>query len=123
MSTLNYIATRADDEKVGRLGYYLPWSVVSATLSAIAAGLVSTFVPTSSTGTWVGYSLLAGIARGCGAQMVCSSKFVVIIANRSPAARSCYAVPPETRAEFDRYVGLSFLPDVRCRIIPCLCAD
>lgn len=60
---------------MGKLGYYLPWSIASGAIVAIAAGLVSTFTPDTSTAKWVGYQFLAGIGRGCGLQMV--SPFLV----------------------------------------------
>jgi hypothetical protein len=55
---------------VGKLGYYLPWSLASAVLVAIASGLMSTFTPDTPTAKWVGYQILVGIGRGCGLQMV-----------------------------------------------------
>ncbi|KAL3426835.1 efflux pump [Phlyctema vagabunda] len=54
---------------VGKLGYYLPWTVTSAILIAIASGLLSTLTPHTSTSKWIGYQLLAGFGRGCGMQM------------------------------------------------------
>ena len=39
-------------------------------LTAIGKGLISTLTPTTSTGTWIGYQILAGAGRGCGMQMV-----------------------------------------------------
>ncbi|KAL9125225.1 MAG: hypothetical protein Q9175_008117 [Cornicularia normoerica] len=54
---------------VGRLGYYLPWAIASGVLTSIGTGLISTFTPTTSTGTWIGYQILAGAGRGCGIQM------------------------------------------------------
>lgn len=54
---------------VGRLGYYLPWSIASGILTSLGTGLISTFTPTTSTGTWIGYQILAGAGRGCGMQM------------------------------------------------------
>ena len=54
---------------VGKLGYYLPWSVASGAIVAIGSGLISTFTPQTSTAKWVGYQFLAGIGRGCGMQM------------------------------------------------------
>jgi hypothetical protein len=54
---------------VGKLGYYLPWSVASGAIVAIGSGLISTFTPQTSVAKWVGYQFLAGIGRGCGIQM------------------------------------------------------
>lgn len=58
-----------DGFPVGRLGYYLPWAMASGVLTSIGTGLISTFTPTTSTGTWIGYQILAGAGRGCGIQM------------------------------------------------------
>jgi hypothetical protein len=62
---------------VGKMGYYLSWSVASAVIVATASGLIATFTPHSATVKWVMYQLLAGIGRGCGLQMV-SSVFLII---------------------------------------------
>ena len=56
---------------VGRLGYYLPWSVASGVLLSISSGLFTTFTPQTSTRNWVGYQILGGFGRGAGIQMVC----------------------------------------------------
>jgi len=55
---------------VGKLGYYLPWSVASAVIVSIVAGLMFTLKPDTSTAKWIGYQILAGLGRGCGLQMV-----------------------------------------------------
>ncbi|KAF2120200.1 major facilitator superfamily transporter [Lophiotrema nucula] len=54
---------------VGKLGHYLPWSVASAIIVAVGSGLMSTLTPHSGAARWIGYQLLAGIGRGCGATM------------------------------------------------------
>ncbi|KAF2276866.1 efflux pump protein [Westerdykella ornata] len=54
---------------VSKLGYYLPWSLFSGVLTAIGNGLVSTFSPTTSTATWIGYQILLGAGRGAGMQI------------------------------------------------------
>ncbi|KAF2188862.1 efflux pump [Zopfia rhizophila CBS 207.26] len=54
---------------VGKLGYYTPWAAASAVLVAIAAGLISTFTPHTSTVKWVMYQFIGGLGRGCGIQM------------------------------------------------------
>jgi hypothetical protein len=54
---------------VTRLGYYLPFSIFGATLNAVSCGLISTWTPTTSTATWVGYQILAGVGRGSSMQM------------------------------------------------------
>ncbi|KUJ12632.1 MFS multidrug transporter [Mollisia scopiformis] len=54
---------------VGRIGYYLPFAIGGAALNAIGCGLISTWTPTTSTGKWIGYQIIAGIGRGSGMQM------------------------------------------------------
>ena len=54
---------------VGKLGYYLPWSITSGILMSIGTGLLSTLTTTTSTGAWVGFQIIAGAGRGCGLQM------------------------------------------------------
>lgn len=54
---------------VGRIGYYLPFSVFSAVFQAIGSGLVATFTPTTTTAKWAGYQILLGTGRGAGMQM------------------------------------------------------
>ncbi|KAL4787634.1 major facilitator superfamily domain-containing protein [Aspergillus varians] len=54
---------------VERVGYYLPIIVVSASLMAVANGLLSTLSPGTSTGKWIGYQIFLGVARGLGLQV------------------------------------------------------
>ncbi|KUL89762.1 hypothetical protein ZTR_00562 [Talaromyces verruculosus] len=54
---------------LGRIGYYLPLSVLGASLAAIGNGLISTFSTTTSTGRWIGYQIILGVGRGIGLQM------------------------------------------------------
>ncbi|WPG99119.1 Hypothetical protein R9X50_00193000 [Acrodontium crateriforme] len=54
---------------VGKFGYYLPWAVASGVLTAVGYGALSTLNPTSSTGKWIGFQIIAGIGRGFGLQM------------------------------------------------------
>lgn len=55
---------------VGKIGYYLPFSVAGAILIAIGNGLLATLSPSTSTGKWIGYQILIGVGRGIGLQMV-----------------------------------------------------
>lgn len=55
---------------VGRLGYYMPWALVSAVLAAIGAGLLGTLLPDSASRKWIGYQIISGTGRGFGLQMV-----------------------------------------------------
>ncbi|XXH00029.1 hypothetical protein Hte_006370 [Hypoxylon texense] len=52
---------------VTRLGYYLPWAAFAAGGTSVAAGLISTWQPNTSTAFWVGSQILYGV-RGCGIQ-------------------------------------------------------
>ncbi|KAL2215069.1 major facilitator superfamily [Thermoascus aurantiacus ATCC 26904] len=54
---------------VGKLGYYLPWSLGSAMLSAVGNGLLSTLSSSTTTAKWIGYQILLGFGRGIGMQM------------------------------------------------------
>lgn len=61
---------RLTERTVGKLGYYLPWALVSSVLAAIGAGLLGTLGVDAPTGKWVGFQILAGVGRGFGMQMV-----------------------------------------------------
>ncbi|KAJ5591582.1 MFS multidrug transporter [Penicillium hispanicum] len=54
---------------VERVGYYLPIIAGSAALMSVSNGLLSTLAPHTSTGKWIGYQILLGVARGLGLQM------------------------------------------------------
>ncbi|OTA56069.1 MFS general substrate transporter [Hypoxylon sp. EC38] len=54
---------------VEKLGYYLPWSIVSIVLTTIGTGLMSTFDVNTSTGEWIGYQIIFGAGCGMGIQM------------------------------------------------------
>ena len=56
---------------VGKMGYYIPWVVFSAVVSAVGSGLITTFSPETSRAQWVGYLIIIGIGRGATLQMVC----------------------------------------------------
>ena len=60
----------SDTQIVGKLGYYLPVSLIGAVLIAIGNGLLSTFDPHTSTGKWIGYQILVGAGQGGALQMV-----------------------------------------------------
>ncbi|KAE8153599.1 major facilitator superfamily domain-containing protein [Aspergillus avenaceus] len=54
---------------IERVGYYLPIMLVSAALTAMSNGLLSTLSPHTSTGKWIGYQILLGISRSFGVQI------------------------------------------------------
>ena len=68
----------ADAQVVGKLGYYLPFSVFSAMLIATGCGLLSTLAPDTSTGKWIGLQILLGAGSGSGLQMVGIASSVVV---------------------------------------------
>lgn len=55
---------------VSKTGYYLPWSILSAVLSSVGAGLIATWSTTTGMGEWIGYQVILGVGRGAGLQMV-----------------------------------------------------
>jgi hypothetical protein len=55
---------------VSVLGYYLPFLLMGSAVSSIGYGLLSTFSPTTSAATWIGYQVLYGVGSGCMAAAV-----------------------------------------------------
>ncbi|KAL4757869.1 MDR family MFS transporter [Aspergillus foveolatus] len=53
---------------IGRLGYYLPFAIVGAILSAVGSGLFSLLSPTTSTVAWAAYQIVLGFGRGASTQ-------------------------------------------------------
>ncbi len=51
-----------------KLGYYTPFMILSSILTSIAAGLLTTFTPSISSGRYIGYQILFGAGLGCGVQ-------------------------------------------------------
>ncbi|KAK4162431.1 putative efflux system protein [Cladorrhinum sp. PSN259] len=49
-------------------GYYTPFMIVTAVLSTIGYGLMTTFEPDTSAGKWIGYQILIGLGIGAGMQ-------------------------------------------------------
>ncbi|KAL9615619.1 MAG: hypothetical protein Q9160_009366, partial [Pyrenula sp. 1 TL-2023] len=54
---------------VGKLGYYIPWSIISSILSAVGYGLLTTFSNSTPASKWIGYQVIVGAGRGSGTQM------------------------------------------------------
>lgn len=67
----------AHNAVVGRVGYYLPFSVATGAISSIGNGLTSLFSSSTSTGTWIGYQIILGIGRGIGIQSVRQCLFLL----------------------------------------------
>lgn len=54
---------------VGKIHRYYPGMLFSPVLLCIGSGLLSTLTPTSSTGAWAGYQVIAGLGMGFGTQL------------------------------------------------------
>ncbi|KAL6414630.1 putative HC-toxin efflux carrier TOXA [Ilyonectria robusta] len=67
-----------------KVGYYLPFAVISAAVLAIASGLLTTLSPHTSTAKWAGFQVLLGFGRGIGMQM----PIIAIQASTPPALTS-----------------------------------
>ncbi|KAI1821872.1 major facilitator superfamily domain-containing protein [Xylaria intraflava] len=67
---------------IPKVGYYLPFAVIASAGATVASGLMSTWGPYISTGTWIGYQIIWGL-RGTGIQLA-----VVAIQNAVPGAQS-----------------------------------
>jgi hypothetical protein len=52
------------------LGYVSPFALFGSMLVAVGSGLITTFLPHTGSGHWVGYQILAGIGRASVMQMV-----------------------------------------------------
>lgn len=51
-----------------KVGYYAPWMILGSILTSIGAGLISTFTPTTSHPSWIGFQALLGFGAGLGMQ-------------------------------------------------------
>ncbi|KAI1336222.1 major facilitator superfamily domain-containing protein [Xylariaceae sp. FL0016] len=54
---------------VQKIGYVIPMALFGTILNTIGSGLFSTFQPGTTTGQWVGYSIISGVGRGSSLQM------------------------------------------------------
>ncbi|KAJ5741895.1 hypothetical protein N7533_011304 [Penicillium manginii] len=63
------ISTVVGGALVSRVGYYLPFIIISGALSSIGNGLMGTLNAHSSAGHWIGYQVLLGFGRGLGFQI------------------------------------------------------
>ncbi|KAJ8062112.1 hypothetical protein OCU04_008673 [Sclerotinia nivalis] len=52
-----------------KIGYVIPLAIFSTVLLSIASGLYSLLQPSSPTGWWIGFQILAGIGSGAGLQV------------------------------------------------------
>jgi EmrB/QacA subfamily drug resistance transporter len=51
-----------------KIGYYTPWMYISAVLTPIGAGMISTWNPSTGHSAWIGYQVLYGLGLGLGMQ-------------------------------------------------------
>jgi EmrB/QacA subfamily drug resistance transporter len=51
-----------------KVGYYTPWMYISAVLTPVGAGLISTWSPSTGHSAWIGYQALYGLGLGMGMQ-------------------------------------------------------
>ncbi|KAF4872290.1 Efflux pump mokI [Colletotrichum siamense] len=70
---------------VTRIGYYLPFSVISGATTTVACGLISTWNPDTLTAAWIGHQILFGL-RGLGLQMSVISVQNAVTPAQSPSA-------------------------------------
>ncbi|KAM3439087.1 hypothetical protein MY4824_002891 [Beauveria thailandica] len=96
------VATVASGGLVQRVGYYLPFMVLSAVVIAVANGLVSTWGLHTRTVVWAGYQVLLGFGRGMAFQM----PVIAIQAHTPPALAS---VATATMVLFQTFFGAVFL--------------
>ncbi|KAF6828035.1 MFS multidrug transporter [Colletotrichum plurivorum] len=86
---------------VSKLGYYLPWAIFAAVITAVGCGLMSTWSVTTGTGEWIGYQILYGSGRGLGMQLA-----IVAIQTVLPPAHVATAL---TILVFIQGLGISVL--------------
>ncbi|KAM3521390.1 hypothetical protein NHJ13051_006281 [Beauveria bassiana] len=87
---------------VQRVGYYLPFMILSAVIIAVANGLLSTWGLRTPTVVWAGYQVLLGFGRGMAFQM----PVIAIQAHTPPALAS---VATATMVLFQTFFGAIFL--------------
>ncbi|RFU34088.1 hypothetical protein B7463_g2247, partial [Scytalidium lignicola] len=51
------------------IGYVTPWALIGSMLTAVGAGLITTFTLSTGAGAWIGYQILIGTGRGSVLQM------------------------------------------------------
>ncbi|ATY63259.1 MFS multidrug [Cordyceps militaris] len=96
------VATVVCGGLVQRVGYYLPFMILSAVIIAVANGLISTWGLHTHTLVWAGFQVLLGIGRGMAFQM----PIIAIQAHTPPALAS---VATATMVLFQTFFGSVFL--------------
>ncbi|KAL4953937.1 major facilitator superfamily domain-containing protein [Aspergillus filifer] len=54
---------------VTKIGYYLPFALLSGIIVTIGSALLTTLTPTTATRNWIGFQIISGMGRGMGVQM------------------------------------------------------
>lgn len=68
MVLLTAAAAILNGQLVSVIGYYTPSLIIGVCLTAIGAGLLTTFGVDSSQGKWIGYQILYGLGLGLASQ-------------------------------------------------------
>ncbi|KAL4934994.1 major facilitator superfamily domain-containing protein [Aspergillus oleicola] len=54
---------------VTKIGYYLPFALLSGLVVTIGSALLTTLTPHTATRNWIGFQIISGMGRGMGVQM------------------------------------------------------
>jgi len=84
------------------VGYYMPFSILGAIFTIIASGLMTTFSPSTSTGTWIGYKIIQGIGGDMSIQ-------IPILAMQASSSREQISVISTLLVFFQNLGGAIFL--------------
>ncbi|RFU30250.1 hypothetical protein B7463_g6108, partial [Scytalidium lignicola] len=76
-----------DTPAVGKLGFYLPFAIISAVILAVSGGILSTLSPETSTARWIGYQIFLGVGRGLGLQIP-----IIAVQNTLPQEQTSLAM-------------------------------
>ncbi|KIX07798.1 uncharacterized protein Z518_02452 [Rhinocladiella mackenziei CBS 650.93] len=79
------------------IGYCTSWALIGCMLTSVGAGLMTTFVPSTGAGPWIGYQILVGTGRGSVLQMP-----ITAIQNLLPAKEISIAT---SQVFFFQYLG------------------
>jgi hypothetical protein len=68
----------SNNRTVQVMRYCAPWAMFGSMISTIGSGLMTTFVPSTGTGEWIGYQILVGLGRASVFQMVSQIKCLFV---------------------------------------------
>lgn len=63
------VASIATGQLVSRVGYYTPFMILGACLTAVGSGLLTTLSVHTSKGKWIGFQIIYGFGLGCSSQI------------------------------------------------------